>query len=111
MDLFDTLTWAKILVKTTILGTPTLTVPNWYGGSIKGNYLNGFEMYIFSKKIIGKNYFMMLYALYNKVHNFGTCKLHGTRIINCLFIKLIILCKPLLNVSHIQKRYQNDIIW
>jgi hypothetical protein len=28
MDLFDTLTWAEILVKTTFLGTPTLTVPN-----------------------------------------------------------------------------------
>jgi hypothetical protein len=27
MDLFDTLTWAEILVKTTFLGTPTLTVP------------------------------------------------------------------------------------
>jgi hypothetical protein len=26
MDLFDTLTWAKILAKTTFLGTPTLTV-------------------------------------------------------------------------------------
>jgi hypothetical protein len=26
MDLFDTLTWAEILVKTTFLGTPTLTV-------------------------------------------------------------------------------------
>jgi hypothetical protein len=25
--LFDTLTWAEILVKTTFLGTPTLTVP------------------------------------------------------------------------------------
>jgi hypothetical protein len=57
------------------------------------------------------NYFWMLYALYNKVHNFGTCKHHGSRFINCLFMKLIILCYPLLNVSHIQKRYQNDIIW
>jgi hypothetical protein len=28
MDLFDTLTWAEILVKTTFLGTPTLTVPH-----------------------------------------------------------------------------------
>jgi hypothetical protein len=28
MDLFDTLTWAEILVKTTFLGTPTLTVPS-----------------------------------------------------------------------------------
>jgi hypothetical protein len=27
MDLFDTLTWGEILVKTTFLGTPTLTVP------------------------------------------------------------------------------------
>jgi hypothetical protein len=27
MDLFDTLTWAEILVKTTFLGTPTLIVP------------------------------------------------------------------------------------
>jgi hypothetical protein len=27
MDLFDTLTWAEILVKTTFLGTPTLTIP------------------------------------------------------------------------------------
>jgi hypothetical protein len=26
MDLFDTLTWVEILVKTTFLGTPTLTV-------------------------------------------------------------------------------------
>jgi hypothetical protein len=26
MDLFDTLTWAEILVKTTFLGTPTLTM-------------------------------------------------------------------------------------
>jgi hypothetical protein len=26
-DVFDTLTWAEILVKTTFLGTPTLTVP------------------------------------------------------------------------------------
>jgi hypothetical protein len=27
--LFDTLTWAEILVKTTFLGTPTLTVPEY----------------------------------------------------------------------------------
>jgi hypothetical protein len=56
------------------------------------------------------NHFWMLYALCNKVHNLGTCKHHGTRFINCLFVKLIILCKPLLNASHIQKGYQNDII-
>jgi hypothetical protein len=45
----------------------------------------------------------MLYARCNKEHNFGTCKHHGTRFINCLFMKLLILCKPLLNVSQIQK--------
>jgi hypothetical protein len=28
MDLFDTLTWVEILLKTTFLGTPTLTVLN-----------------------------------------------------------------------------------
>jgi hypothetical protein len=68
------------------------------------------------KQVIEINYFWMLYASCNKVHNFGTCKHHGTRIckhqwyINRLFVKLIILYKPLLNVSHIQKGYQNDII-
>jgi hypothetical protein len=48
--------------------------------------------------------------LCNKIHYFGTCRHHGIRFINPLFMKLIILCKPLLNVSHIQKWYQNDII-
>jgi hypothetical protein len=62
------------------------------------------------KIVIEINHFWMLYALCNKVHNFGTCKHHGTRFINRLFVKLIILCKPLLNASHIQKGYQNDII-
>jgi hypothetical protein len=52
----------------------------------------------------------MLYALCDKIHNFGTYKHHGTRFINCLFVKLIILCKTLLNVNHIQIVYQNDII-
>jgi hypothetical protein len=52
----------------------------------------------------------MLYALCNKVHNCGTCKHHGTRFINLFFVKLIIVCKPLLNVSHIQKGYQKDIV-
>jgi hypothetical protein len=52
----------------------------------------------------------MFYASCNKIHNFGTYKHHGTMFINCLFMKLIILCKPLLNVIHIQKGYQNDII-
>jgi hypothetical protein len=67
--------------------------------------------YIFLIKIVIEiNNFWMFYALCNKVHNFGTCKHHGTRFIICLYVKLIILCKPLLNVSHIQKRHQNDII-
>jgi hypothetical protein len=61
------------------------------------------------KIVIEINYFLMFNALYSKVHNFGTCKHHGIRFMDCLFVKLIILCKPLVNVSHIQKSYQNDI--
>jgi hypothetical protein len=52
----------------------------------------------------------MFYALCNKVDNFGTCKHHDTRFINHLFVKLIILCTLLVNINHIQKRFQNDII-
>jgi hypothetical protein len=33
MDLFDTLTWNEILVKTTFLGIPTLIVPNGIPGT------------------------------------------------------------------------------
>jgi hypothetical protein len=44
--------------------------------------------------VIEINHFWMLYALCNKVHNFGTYKHHNTRFINHLFVKLIILCKP-----------------
>jgi hypothetical protein len=62
------------------------------------------------KIVIEINYFSMFYALCNKVHNFGSCKHHGARFFNSLFVKLIILCKPLLNVRHIQIRYQNDVI-
>ena len=62
------------------------------------------------KIVIEVNYFWMFYALCYKVYNFGICKHHGIRFINCLFVKLIILCRPLLDVSHIQKQYQNDII-
>jgi hypothetical protein len=62
------------------------------------------------KKFIEINYFWMFYALCNKVDNFGTCKHHDIRFINRLFVKLIILYILLLNVSHIQKRFQNDII-
>jgi hypothetical protein len=62
------------------------------------------------KIFIEIDYFWMLYASCNKVHKFCTCKHHGTRFIDHLYVKLIILCKSLLNVSHIQKRYQNDII-
>jgi hypothetical protein len=66
---------------------------------------------IFLVKIgIEINHFWMLYALCNKVHDFGTCKHHGTRFINRFFVKLTILCNTLQNVSHIQRVYQNDII-
>jgi hypothetical protein len=67
-------------------------------------------MHIFNKKITEFFNFWMLYASCNKVHYFGTCKHHGTRFINRLFMKLFVLCKAHLNVSHIQKGFQNDII-
>jgi hypothetical protein len=38
MDLFDTLTWVEILVKTTFLDTPTLTVP--YRSSFVNGHFN-----------------------------------------------------------------------
>jgi hypothetical protein len=46
-------------------------------------------MYIFNKIVIEINYFLMFYALCDKVYNFGTCKHHGTRFIDHLFVKLI----------------------
>jgi hypothetical protein len=41
------------------------------------------------KKLIEINNFWMLYDSFLKVHNFGTCKHHGTRFSNHLFVKLI----------------------
>ena len=61
------------------------------------------------KTIIEINYFWM-FMLHIKVYNIETCKHHGTKFINFLFVKLIILCKPLFDVSHFQKWYQNDVI-
>jgi hypothetical protein len=52
----------------------------------------------------------MFYAWCYKLINFGIGKHHGPKFINHLFVKLIILYKPRLNASHIQKWYQNDII-
>ena len=40
------------------------------------------------KKSIEINHFWMLYDLSNKVHHFGTCEHHGTRLINHFFVKL-----------------------
>jgi hypothetical protein len=59
--------------------------------------------------VVDINHLWVFHALCNKVHNFRICKHHGTRFINCLFVKPTILCKPLLNISHIQKQYQNYI--
>ena len=52
----------------------------------------------------------MFYASYNKAHNCGIYKHHGTRFINYLYIKLVSLYKLLLIISHIQYKHQNDII-
>jgi hypothetical protein len=39
------------------------------------------------KIVIEINYFWMFYALCNKVHNFGTCKHHGTRFMQSFVCK------------------------
>jgi hypothetical protein len=51
-------------------------------------------MYIFSI-FVEINYFWMLYALCDKVHNFGTCKHHGTR-----FLKSFVCETNLFYVNH-----------
>jgi hypothetical protein len=68
-------------------------------------------MYDSKKKIIKKIIFWMFYAWCCKLLNFEIYKHHSAKFINHLFVKLIILYKPHLNVSHIQKLYQNNIIW
>jgi hypothetical protein len=45
----------------------------------------------------------MFYAWCGKLFNFGICRHHNAKFINHLFVKLIILYKPNLNVKHIQK--------
>jgi hypothetical protein len=43
--------------------------------------------------------------------NIGICRHHASKLTNYFFVKLIILYNAQLNVSHIQKLYQNDILW
>jgi hypothetical protein len=45
-----------------------------------------------------------------KIVNIGICKHHASKLINYFSVKLIILYNAQLNVSHIQKWYQNDIL-
>jgi hypothetical protein len=72
--------------------------------------LNGFEMYIFNKKVIEMIIFGCFMLRVIKYIILELASIMVQRFINRLFMKLIILCKSLLNVSHIQKGYQNDII-
>jgi hypothetical protein len=64
-----------------------------------------------------KSKVLMGTSTYNK--SSVTCKDHGTRFTNCLFVKLIILCKLLLNVWVVSKNnikmtlfdIPNDFCW
>jgi hypothetical protein len=56
--------------------------------------------------VIETNYSSMFYASYNKVHNFNISQHHDIKFINRLFLKLMNLCKALLNISHILKWYK-----
>jgi hypothetical protein len=73
-------------------------------------YVIGIKTYNYSKNDIEENYFWMFYALYCKLLKFGIYKHLRTKLINHLFVKLIILHKPSLNASYFPKWYQNDII-
>jgi hypothetical protein len=52
----------------------------------------------------------MLYAWCCELLIFGICRHHSVKFVDHLFVKLIILYKPHLNKSHIQRWHQNDII-
>lgn len=65
----------------------------------------GIQMYIFNKTSYSNNLLLDIPSLYNKVNNFETSNPHDTKFINCLFLKLIVLCKPLLSKVHIHKPY------
>jgi hypothetical protein len=67
-------------------------------------------MYIFNKKVIEMIIFGCFMLRVIKYIILELASIMVQRFINRLFMKLIILCKSLLNVSHIQKGYQNDII-
>jgi hypothetical protein len=43
--------------------------------------------------------------------NIGICRHHASKLTNYFFVKLIILYNAQLNVSHIQKWYENDTLW
>jgi hypothetical protein len=46
-----------------------------------------------------------------KLLNIGICRHHASKLTNYFSIKKIILYNAQLNVNHIQKWYQNDILW
>jgi hypothetical protein len=60
--------------------------------------------------IIIIDFILLFYAGCCKLFYFGIYKHHGGKIVNHLFAKLIVLYKPCLKISHIQKWYQNDKI-
>jgi hypothetical protein len=61
MDLFDTLIWVEILVKTTFLGTPTLTIPNTIKKNLRRQGLHArvkTKKPLLTKKHQARRYFM-----------------------------------------------------
>jgi hypothetical protein len=67
-------------------------------------------MYIFDKKISSNNLFLDRYICCCKFLYIGIWRHHASKLINYFSVKLTILYNAQLNVSHIQKLCQNDIL-
>jgi hypothetical protein len=85
MDLFDTLTWAKILKKITFLGTPTLTVPFRIAWNLK-----------------------LKLSQYNRSMHFNWILMQFTCILMCLYFDVLDGVCMYLNVC---ERYWNKFQW
>jgi hypothetical protein len=66
---------------------------------------------IFSIKLLIEIINFGALELVAKIAYIGICKHHASKLTNYFSITLFILYNAQLNVSHIQKLYQNDILW
>jgi hypothetical protein len=68
-------------------------------------------MYTFDLKINSNNLFLDRCTSCYKLLYIGICRHHASKFINYFSVNKIKLYTAQLNVSHMQKWYQNDILW